>query len=131
VPPVAPALGDLPVGPGFLTPVLVLLAAVSVLEGYIWLDVIQVRQWRPSMVAFGVAVVGVTLVFARSRPGARAPLGLKTVVLASVALLVMTVAAVVVKRPAVADLAGAVDLLFALVAMTTVVSAEHLSRRKA
>jgi hypothetical protein len=131
VPPVAPALGDLPVGPGFLTPVLVLLAAVSVLEGYIWLDVIQVRQWRPSMVAFGVAAVAVTLVFARSRPGTRAPLGLRSVAAASVAVLVMTVAAVLVKQPAVDDLAGVLDLLFAFAAVTTVVTAEHLSRRKA
>jgi hypothetical protein len=45
--------------------------------------------------------------------------------------LVVTVAAVFVQRPAVVRLAGVVDLVFAVVAVSTVVTTERLSRRGA
>ena len=36
--------------PGFVSPLLLLVAALSILEGYIWLNVISADRWRPSAV---------------------------------------------------------------------------------
>ena len=49
--------------PGFVSPLLALVAALSILEGYIWLNVIAVDRWRPSTVAFAVVTWAVALVF--------------------------------------------------------------------
>ncbi len=114
--------------PGFVSPLLALVAALSILEGYIWLNVIAVDRWRPSTVAFAVATCAVAIVFLWPvREGRRVVV--TAAVVTSVILVVTTVLAMAVRRPVVGRLAGVCDLLFAVAALATVAAIEHLARR--
>jgi len=114
--------------PGFVSPLLALVAALSILEGYIWLNVIAVDRWRPSTVAFAVVTCGVAVLVVWPLRGGRR-VAITSVVVTSVILVVMTVLAVVIGGPVVARLAGVSDLLFAVSALATVAAIEHPARR--
>ena len=114
--------------PGFVSPTLVLLAAVSILQGYSLLNVLPDGEWQTSAILF--AAVSFPLSVALTRPGAR---GARTVtekaVALSVALVaVMTAVALMIDRPSVTHLLGVSDLAFALLALVAVLANELPAR---
>lgn len=126
-----PQPGPVRVAPGWATPVLVLLAALAILEGYRGLDVIPSTGWQPSSLAF-VAVVSVSAVLL-SRAGRHGhPVrAVKVVVGTSSLLLAVTVVSVAVGRLSLTHLVGAVDLLFAASALVAVALNERRADRPA
>jgi hypothetical protein len=111
-----------------VAPLLLLLAALSTFEGYVWLNVIPADRW-PSW-ALGFAVLTFGAVIALIRPLRRGRRLAATVVMSvSVVMLGATVLAVFAKGPAVGRTAGVADLLFAVTTLATVAAAEHATRR--
>ena len=110
--------------PRCVSPILVLLAAASILEGYKWLNVIPAGGWQPSAVVFVGLVFPVAMVLTRPRRDGRRVVAAKVVAVASLALLAVTVLAIFVDRPSVTHLMGVSDLLFALTALGAVLANE-------
>ena len=126
----APTPGPAPwTVPTFMAPILVILAATAVMEGYIWLDVIRVQQWRPVAVALAAVTFTAVMLLNRSRPG-RESRAVKVLTVAAGILLVATVVAVAVDRQPFTCLAGVVNLLLALITLSVVVTSERLARRR-
>jgi hypothetical protein len=118
----------LPSAMGFVAPLLVLLAALSTLEGYLWLNVISADGWRSWAVGLAVLTFGAAIALIRPlRRGRR--LAATLVVSVSVAMLGATVVAVFVNSTAAARTTGVADLLFALTALGAVAAAAHSARR--
>jgi len=113
----------------FAEPVLVVAAAVAILEGYLWLDVIHADGWRPWALVFALATAGAGVALTRTRGHPGRVVGTAQVAAASFAVLAVTALALTVHGPAVASLAGAVDLVFALVALGAVVATGRTARR--
>lgn len=126
-PPVVPAPEPAAV-PGFVSPVLVLLAAVSILQGYTLLNVLPDGEWQISAILF--AAVSFPLSVVLTRPGGRVVrTGTeKAVALSAVLVAVMTAVALVVDRPSVTHLLGVSDLVFALLALVAALANELPSR---
>lgn len=114
--------------PGYVAPAYVLVAALSVLEGYCWLKVISAGSWRPSAMASALVACAVTTGIWHLRSG-RQVVGAVPVALGSVALVGLTGAAIVTGRPTAASLAGACNLLVALLALGAVVATERWGGR--
>ena len=115
--------------PGFVSPVLMLLATVSTLEGYRRLNVIPAGGWLPPSVVFVGLAIPLAIVLTRPRRDGRRVVAAKMVTLASLVLLAMTVLAIFVNRPLIAHLVGVSDLLFALAALVAVLANERFRRR--
>jgi hypothetical protein len=126
------AVGDgmAPAVPRYVSPVLILLAAASILEGYTWLNVIPNNGWQPSAVVFVGVAVPLAIVLTRPRRDGRRVVAAKVVTVASVVLLVVTVLAVVTDRPPLTHLMGASDLLFALTVLAAGLATERLLHRE-
>ncbi len=114
--------------PGYVAPTYVLVAALCVLEGYCWLNVISAGSWRPSAMGSALVACAVTTGIWHFRTG-RQVVGAVPVALGSVALVGLTGAAIVTRRPAAASLAGACDLLVAFLALGAVVATERWGGR--
>lgn len=114
--------------PGFVSPTLVLLAAVSILQGYALLNVLPDGEWQTSAILF--AAVGFPLAILLSRPGGRGTRTAteKAVALSAALVAVMTVVALVVDRPSTTHLLGVSDLVFALLALVAVLANERPAR---
>jgi hypothetical protein len=122
---VAQARGSVPgPAPGYVAPAYVLVAALSVLEGYCWLNVIRAGSWRPSAMGSALVAWAVTTGIWHLKTG-RQVVGAVPVALSSVALVGLTGAAIVTGRPAAASLAGACNLLVAVLALGAVVATER------
>ena len=111
----------------YASPVLVLVAAVAILEGYRWLNVLPPLGWRPvtallTVVAVPLAVA-VTRGDRRGRGGRRVVAGTVT----GVALLLVpaTITALVLPRSPAAQLVGAMNLLLAVTALAAVLVNER------
>ena len=107
-----------------MAPLLLLLAALSTFEGYVWLNLISADRWRSWAAGFAVLTFGVVVALIRplrARPGLAAAI----VVSVAVVMLGATVVAVFVKGPVVGRTVGVADLLFAVTALATVAAAEH------
>ncbi len=115
--------------PGYVAPAYVLVAALSVLEGYCWLKVISTGNWHPSAMPSALAACAVTTGLWHLRRGRLQVVGAAPVALSSVALVGVTGVAIVTDRPAAASLAGAGNLLVALLAMGAVVATGHWGGR--
>ncbi len=115
--------------PGYVAPAYVLVAALSVLEGYCWLKVISTGNWHPSAMPSALAACAVTTGLWHLRSGRLQAVGAAPVALSSVALVGVTGVAIVTDRPAAASLAGAGNLLVALLALGAVVATEHWGGR--
>ena len=114
--------------PGYVAPLLLLLAALSTLKAYMWLDVISSDGWRSS--AAGFALVTFVIALALARPLRRGrQLAAKSVVSAAAVVLMTTVLAELVKDQTVARLAGASDLIFAVTALAAVAASERSAHR--
>ncbi len=111
--------------PDYVAPAFVLVAALSVLEGYCWLKVIGAGSWRPSAMASALLACAVTTGVWHSRNGRLQVVGAMPLAVSSVALVGVTGAASVTGRPAAAGLAGACNLLVALLALGSVVATER------
>ena len=93
------------------------------------MNVITVDRWRPSTVAFAVVTGGVAILVVRPlRSGWRAVV--TSVMVTAAVLPVMTILAIVIRRPVVARLAGVSDLLFAVATLVTVAAIEHRTRHR-
>jgi hypothetical protein len=114
--------------PGYVSPTLVLVAAVSILQGYMLLNVLPDGKWQISAVLF--AAVSFPLSVALTRPGGRGtrPITEKAVAPSAALVGMMTVAALVVDRPSVTHLLGVSDLTFALVTLIAVLANELPAR---
>ena len=110
--------------PGYVAPAYVLVAALSILEGYCWLQVISAGSWRPSAMASALAVCAVTAGVWHLPKGRQQMVGAVPVALSSVALVGLTGVAIVTGRPVAALLAGACNLLVGLLALAAVVATE-------
>ncbi len=123
----------------YASPVLVLLAAVAILEGYRWLNVLPSVGWRPSAVVFTVIAVPLALAVTsggRGEPGGPGghPWAARAVTGAALLMVPMTVIALIHPRPPIAQLMGSTDLLFAVAALATVLineRATHGGQRRA
>lgn len=115
--------------PGYVAPAYVLVAALSVLEGYCWLKVISAGTWRPSAMASALVACAVTTGVWHLRRGRPQVVGAVPVALSSVALVGVTGVAIVSGRPAAAGLAGWCNLLVALLALAAVVATERWGGR--
>jgi hypothetical protein len=111
--------------PDYVAPAYVLVAALSVLEGYCWLKVISAGSWRPSAMASALVACAVTTGVWHSRNGRLQAVGAMPVAVSSVALVGVTGAAIVTGRPAAAGLAGVCNLLVALLTLGSVVATER------
>lgn len=114
--------------PGFVSPLLALVAALSILEGYLWLNVISVDRWHPPALAFAVVTFAVAVLVVRPLGNGRRAVATSVVATAAV-LLLMTVLALAVGGPVLAGLAGASDLVFAVTGLGAVAAIEHGARR--
>jgi hypothetical protein len=110
--------------PGYVAPAYVLVAALSVLEGYCWLNVISAGSWRPSAMGSALVACAVTTGIWHRKTD-RQVVGAVPVALGSVALVGLTGVAIVTGRPAAARVAGACDLLVAFLALGAVVATER------
>jgi hypothetical protein len=115
--------------PDYVAPAYVLVAALSVLEGYYWLKVISAGSWRPSDMASALVACAVTTGVWHSRNGRLQVVRALPAALSSVALVGVTGAAIVTGRPAAAGLAGAGNLLVAFLALSAVVATERWGGR--
>jgi peptidoglycan/LPS O-acetylase OafA/YrhL len=106
-----------PTVPRFVSPVLVLIAAVSILEGYKWLNVVSTGGWQPSAAVFVSFAVPLAVVLARPRRDRRRVVAARALVAVSLIMLTVTVLALLVDRPPVTHLMGGSDLLFAVTAL--------------
>ena len=104
-------------GPGFVSPLLVMLAAISILEGYRWLDIIRATLWLPSAPVFVALAVPTASVLTRPRGGERRGLVQNAVMAASITLVAATGLMLVVHGPSVSHLLGTSDLLVAVSAL--------------
>ncbi len=116
--------------PSFAAPLLLLLAGLATLEGYMWLNVISADRWRSWAVAFAVLTVGAAILLVRPMQRGCHLIG-RLLVSLSVLMLATTVLAVFVKSSTVARLAGVADLLVALTALGAAALAEYSARRPA
>jgi hypothetical protein len=115
-------------------------AAVAILEGYRWLNVLPSLGWRPSSVVFAAVAVPLTLAVTRGgrgegggpdQVGQRGEGGepggpdgrrwaTRAVTGAALLLVPVTVIALFLPRPPIAQLIGSTDLLFAVTALAAV-----------
>ena len=115
-----------PTVPRFVSPVLVLIAAVSILEGYKWLNVVSTGGWQPSAAVFVSFAVPLAVVLARPRRDGRRVVAAQAVVVASLVMLTLTVLALLVDQPPVTHLMGGSDLLFAVTALGVALANERV-----
>jgi len=113
-----------PVGP-FATPGLVLLAAVAVLEGYLWLHIIPVGPLRPSGLLFAVAVLPAAYGLTRVGPVERTTWLRRVIVLDAGAALVLGPVAVVGRSGTAARAFGVTSLVLAATVIALAVLAER------
>ncbi len=110
---------------GFVSPTLVLLAAVSILQGYTLLNVLPAGGWQTSAILFAAVTFPLSLLLARLHDR-RPPTVINLAVASSAALVAgMTVVALVIDRPLVTHLLGVCDLVFALLALGAVLANER------
>jgi hypothetical protein len=114
--------------PGFVSPTLVLLAAVSILQGYTLLNVLPDGGWQTSAILFTAVSFPLSVVL--SRPGGRGTRTIteKAVALSAALVAVMTAVALTVDRPSATHLLGVSDLVFALLALVAVLANELPAR---
>ncbi len=108
----------------FAAPALVLLAALSILQGYGWLHLVSNDSFHPPALVFVAVVFPLALFLTRPARGARRSLTEGLVALAAWLLLACSLLVSVVDRPPVDDVVGACDLLVALAAIVMVASSE-------
>jgi hypothetical protein len=111
----------------------VLVAAVAILEGYRWLNVLPQVGWRPSAVVFTAIAVPLALAVTGGRRGEPGGPGgqrwAARAVTGSAALLVpVTVIALIHPQAPIAQLMGSTDLLFAVTALAAVLVNERTGR---
>ncbi|HUD17727.1 MAG TPA: hypothetical protein VMQ59_10710 [Acidimicrobiales bacterium] len=111
---------------GLVSPALVLLATVAILEGYSLLNVIPTGEWRWSAIALVVLTVPLALALTRPR---RRTATQKLLALSSALLVALTVLTLLVDRSGVAHLLGAYDLVFAAAALGSVLVVERSTHR--
>jgi membrane protein implicated in regulation of membrane protease activity len=129
----------------YASPVLVVVAAVAILEGYRWLNVLPRLGWRPSAVVFAAVAVPLAIAVTRGGRGGRekrsgrgglggpggpgGPGGqrwaVRAVTGAALLLVPVTVTAVILPRAPIAQLMGSTDLLFAFTALVAVLVNER------
>jgi hypothetical protein len=130
-----PLTSDPPAGlvragaPGEVAPVLVLVAALALLEGYRQLNVVPATQWQLSAILFATPAFAVVTVLVRPRRDGRRVVGARFVLAASTGLLILSWLALVVGGNDANHVVGAFDLLFAAVALGTVLANELVTRR--
>jgi hypothetical protein len=117
--------------PRFVSPILVLLAAASILGGYRRLNVIPAGGLQPSALVFAALAFPVAMVLARPRSDGRRVVAAKAVAVGAVILLGVTLLALLVDRPWFDVLMGASDLLFAATALVAFLANERYARRGA
>ena len=122
--PAGPTAGSAGSVPGYTAPTLILLAAVAIFEGYMWLHLIPDGSLRPSGLLFAVAVVPVTSALTRGDPGTGGRLG-RVTRLCSVAIPLLGVALLVSHATVWARLLGGVSLVFAVSALALAAASEH------
>lgn len=115
-----------PTVPRFVSPVLVLIAAVAILEGYKWLNVVSTGGWQPSAAVFVSFTVPIAVVLARPRRDGRRVVAARVVVVASLIMLTLTVLALLIDQPPVTHLMGGSDLLFAVTALGVALANERV-----
>jgi hypothetical protein len=116
--------------PGFVSPILMLLAALATLEGYLRLNVIPAGRWQPSAVVFAALAFLSVVALAIPRPYGCRMVAAKTVAVAATGLLAVTILARLLDRPPIAHLLGASDLVFAVIALGAVLANERAAQRK-
>lgn len=114
--------------PGFVSPALALLAAVSILQGYTLLNVVPAGGWQTSAILFAAVTFPLSVLLTRPRGGGPRTIAEKAVASSAALVAVMTVTALVIDRRSVTHLLGVSDLMFALVALGAVVVNERATR---
>jgi hypothetical protein len=114
---------------GLVSPALVLLATVAILEGYSLLNVIPTGEWRWSAIALAVLTVPLTLTLTRPRRGLRRTATQTLLAVSSALLVALTVLTLLVDRSGVGHLLGAYDLVFAAAALGSVLVVERSTHR--
>jgi hypothetical protein len=110
---------------GFVAPTLVLLAAVSILQGYTLLNVLPAGGWQTSAILFAAVTFPLSVLLARLRGGSPRTVTNVAVTSSAALVAVMTVVALVIDRPSVTHLLGVCDLAFALLALGAVLANER------
>jgi hypothetical protein len=114
--------------PGFVSPALALLAAVSILQGYTLLNVVPAGGWQTSAILFAAVTFPLSVLLTRPHGGGPRTITEKAVASSAALVAVMTVTALVIDRPSVTHLLGVSDLMFALVALGAVLVTERATR---
>jgi hypothetical protein len=114
----------------YASPVLVLLAAVAILEGYRWLNVLPSVGWRPSAVVFTALAVPLAMAVIGGGRGDRGGPGgqrwaARAVTGAALLLVPVTIITLIHPHPPIAQLMGSTDLLFAVTALAAVLINER------
>jgi hypothetical protein len=115
----------------------VLVAAVAILEGYRWLNVLPSVGWRPSAIVFTSLAVPLAMVVTRGHRGEPGGPGgqrwpARAVTGAALLVVPLTVITLIHPQAPIAQLMGSTDLLFAVAALVAVLINErttHSSRR--
>lgn len=114
--------------PGFVSPALMLLATVSILQGYTLLNVLPDGGWQTSALLFAAVGVPLSVVLTRRSWRGTHTVTEKSVSLAAALVAVMTALALIVGRPSSTHLLGVSDLMFALLALVAVMAYELPAR---
>ncbi|MGO8869823.1 MAG: hypothetical protein ACLQPH_00205 [Acidimicrobiales bacterium] len=106
--------------PGFATPGLAVLAALSILVGYRWLHVLPADRWTPSAPTFAAVVLPLALALTWPREGMVRRRSQLAVVAAAVCLVGVTLFASLVPGARASWVLGPADLLMAAAALDEV-----------
>jgi hypothetical protein len=109
----------------FVAPALVLLAAVSILQGYQWLHVVPTEGWRPPALVSVALILPLALFLTHPTGGAHRSPTQWLVGCSAWLLLAASLAVDVFDRPPVMDLLGGTDLVVAGTALAAVASLER------
>jgi hypothetical protein len=116
--------------PKLVAPVLVLVATLAIFEGYAWLNVFPRDRINATAISFAVLLLPITVVVTRHpRGGHRGPVQ-RVLVGAAIALLGVTLIALVLNRPTTELVLGAVDLAVAVAALSVALPGERSATRR-
>lgn len=111
--------------PGFVSPTLALLAALSILQGYTLLNVMPAGGWQTSAILVAAVTFPLSVLLTRPRGGGSRTITERAVASSAGLVAVTTVVALVIDRRSVTYILGVSDLVFALLALVAVLVSER------